>query len=88
MIHRIGRKKYKCFAFDLESHNDSESIAKKDFVRHFVFWESEMVIDNRFFEGRFNGGGGLRFFRRAFHCGFYRRQQTFFFHALVSKPVG
>lgn len=29
MIHRIGRKKYKCFAFDLESHNDSESIAKK-----------------------------------------------------------
>lgn len=30
MIHRIGRKKYKCFAFDLESHNDSESIAKKE----------------------------------------------------------
>ena len=29
MIHRIGRKKYKCFAFDLESHNDSESIAKR-----------------------------------------------------------
>ena len=29
MIHRIGRKKYKCFAFDLESHNDSESIALK-----------------------------------------------------------
>lgn len=30
MIHRIGKKKYKCFAFDLESHNDEESIAKKE----------------------------------------------------------
>ena len=30
MIHRVGRKKYKCFAFDLESHNDSESIAKQE----------------------------------------------------------
>lgn len=29
MIHRIGRKKHKVFAFDLESHNDSESIANK-----------------------------------------------------------
>ena len=29
MIHRIGRKKHKCFGFDLESHNDSESIANK-----------------------------------------------------------
>lgn len=28
MIHRIGRKKYQVYAFDLESHNDSESIAK------------------------------------------------------------
>lgn len=30
MIHRIGRKKYKIFAFDIESHNDLESIAKKE----------------------------------------------------------
>ena len=30
MIHRISRKKYKIFGFDLESHNDSESIAKKE----------------------------------------------------------
>lgn len=29
MVHRLGRKKYKCFGFDLESHNDSESIANK-----------------------------------------------------------
>ena len=28
MIHRIGRKKYQVYGFDLESHNDSESIAK------------------------------------------------------------
>ena len=28
MIHRIGRKKYQIYGFDLESHNDSESIAK------------------------------------------------------------
>lgn len=30
MKHRIGRKIYKIFAFDLESHNDSESIEKKE----------------------------------------------------------
>ena len=30
MIHRISRKNYKIFGFDLESHNDSESIAKKE----------------------------------------------------------
>ena len=30
MIHRIGKKKYKIFAFDLESHNDEESIAKQE----------------------------------------------------------
>ena len=28
MIHRIGRRKYKIFAFDIETHNDEESIAK------------------------------------------------------------
>ena len=27
---RINRKKYKIFAFDIESHNDEESIAKKE----------------------------------------------------------
>ena len=27
MIHRIGRRKYKIFAFDIETHNDEESIA-------------------------------------------------------------
>lgn len=30
MIHRIGKKKYRIFAFDLESHNDEESIAKNE----------------------------------------------------------
>lgn len=30
MIHRIGKKKYRIFAFDLESHNDEESIAKQE----------------------------------------------------------
>ena len=29
MIHRLGRRKYKVFAMDIESHNDSESIWKK-----------------------------------------------------------
>ena len=28
MIYRIGRKKYDFYAFDIESHNDEESIAK------------------------------------------------------------
>ena len=27
---RINRKKYRCFAFDIETHNDEESIAKKE----------------------------------------------------------
>ena len=27
---RINRKKYKCYAFDIESHNDEESIKKKE----------------------------------------------------------
>ena len=30
MIHRLGRKKFKLFAFDIESHNDEESIAKRE----------------------------------------------------------
>lgn len=30
MEHRLGRKKYKIFAFDIESHNDEESIEKKE----------------------------------------------------------
>ena len=30
MVHRIGRKKYKIFAMDIETHNDSESIAKRE----------------------------------------------------------
>ena len=30
MIHRIGKKKFNIFAFDLESHNDEESIAKME----------------------------------------------------------
>ena len=27
---RINRKKYKCYAFDIESHNDEESIRNKE----------------------------------------------------------
>ena len=30
MIHRISRKKYQIFSFDIESHNDEESIAKRE----------------------------------------------------------
>jgi len=30
MVHRIGRKKYQIYGFDLESHNDDESIAKQE----------------------------------------------------------
>lgn len=30
MIHRINRKNYRIFAFDIESHNDEESIAKQE----------------------------------------------------------
>ena len=30
MIYRIGRKKYRFFAFDIESHNDEESIKKME----------------------------------------------------------
>ena len=30
MIQRIGRRKYKIFAMDIESHNDEESIAKQE----------------------------------------------------------
>lgn len=30
MVHRIGRKKFKIFAMDIETHNDSESIAKRE----------------------------------------------------------
>ena len=30
MVHRIGRKKYKIFAMDIETHNDKESIAKRE----------------------------------------------------------
>lgn len=30
MEHRISRKKFKVFAFDIESHNDEESIAKQE----------------------------------------------------------
>lgn len=30
MEHRISRKKYRVFAFDIESHNDEESIAKRE----------------------------------------------------------
>ena len=30
MIHRINRKKYQIYAFDIESHNDEETIAKRE----------------------------------------------------------
>ena len=30
MIHRIGKRKFKIYAFDLESHNDIESIEKAE----------------------------------------------------------
>lgn len=30
MIHRIGRRKYKIYAFDIETHNDDESIMKME----------------------------------------------------------
>ena len=30
MVYRIGRKKYQFYAFDIESHNDIESIKKME----------------------------------------------------------
>ena len=30
MIHRVGRRKNKIYALDIESHNDIESIAKRE----------------------------------------------------------
>ena len=30
MIEKLGRKKYNIYAFDVESHNDPESIKKKE----------------------------------------------------------
>lgn len=42
MIHRINRKKYQIFAFDVESHNDEESIAK----RETSIWLGALIDEN------------------------------------------
>ena len=42
MNHYIGRRKYKIYAFDLESHNDLESIAKKETS----MWLATLIDEN------------------------------------------
>lgn len=42
MEHRIGKKKYRIYAFDIESHNDEESIAKQETS----MWLGCLIDDN------------------------------------------
>ena len=47
MIRRIGRKRYSIWAFDVESHNDDESIAKRETsVWLYSFINEESKIDD------------------------------------------
>ena len=52
MIHRIGRKKYDIYAMDIESHNDEESIAKKEtsmWLGCFINEDSKVYEDESYF---------------------------------------
>ena len=52
MIHRIGKQKYRIFALDIESHNDEESIAKKEtsmWLGCFIDEESKEKDENSYF---------------------------------------
>lgn len=52
MIHRIGRKKYDIYAMDIESHNDEESIAKKEtsmWLGCFINENSKVYEDDSYF---------------------------------------
>lgn len=52
MIQRIGKRKYKIYAFDIESHNDLESIAKKEtsmWLGSFIDEESKIEDENCYF---------------------------------------
>ena len=52
MIHRIGRKKFDIYAMDIESHNDEESIAKREtsmWLGAFINEESKVYEDSSYF---------------------------------------
>lgn len=52
MIYRIGRKKFDIYAMDIESHNDEESIAKKEtsmWLGCFINEESKMDDEQSYF---------------------------------------
>ena len=52
MIHRIGRKKFDIYAMDIETHNDEESIAKREtsmWLGCFINEESKVYEDDSYF---------------------------------------
>lgn len=52
MIHRIGRKKYDIYAMDIETHNDEESIEKREtsmWLGAFINEESKVYEDSSYF---------------------------------------
>lgn len=52
MIQRISRKKYRIFSFDIESHNDDESIAKQEtsmWLGCFIDESSDMLDESIYF---------------------------------------
>lgn len=52
MIHRIGRKKFDIYAMDIESHNDEESIEKKEtsmWLGCFINENSKVYEDSSYF---------------------------------------
>ena len=52
MIEKLGRKKYNVYAFDVESHNDPESIEKKEtsiWLASFINDESKIDDESSYF---------------------------------------
>ena len=52
MIEKLGRKKYNIYAFDVESHNDPESIKKKEtsiWLASFINDESKIDDESSYF---------------------------------------
>ena len=52
MIHRIGRKKFDIYAMDIETHNDEESIAKREtsmWLGAFINEDSKVYEESSYF---------------------------------------
>ena len=52
MIYRLGRKKFSIYAMDIESHNDDESIAKREtsmWLGCFINESSKVYEDSSYF---------------------------------------